>query len=102
TLSTSIACPLSVHDALPICELNVSHSGARYTSSAEDGDQTASLGIFYDYAYSDPGVKVVEVIEGGPLDRPGMNVRPGAIIMAIRSEEHTSELTSRENLVCRL
>src|SRR5690606_15774470 len=68
-------------------ELNVSHSGARYTSSAEDGDQTASLGIFYDYAYSGPGVKVVEVIEGGPLDRPGMNVRPGAIIMAIDGVE---------------
>jgi len=68
-------------------ELNVSHSGARYTSSSEDGDVTASLGIFYDYAYSGPGVKVVEVMEGGPLDRPGMNVRPGAVITAIDGVE---------------
>jgi len=64
-------------------ELNVSHSGARYSSRAENGDETASLGIFYDYAHADSGVKVVEVMQGGPLDRPGMNVRPGAVITAI-------------------
>lgn len=64
-------------------ELNVSHSGARYSSRAENGDETASLGIFYDYAHTGAGVKVVEVMEGGPLDRPGMNVKPGAIITAI-------------------
>jgi Tol biopolymer transport system component/C-terminal processing protease CtpA/Prc len=64
-------------------ELNVSHSGARYSGRAENGDATASLGIFYDYAHRSAGVKVVEVMEGGPLDRPGMNVRPGAQITAI-------------------
>lgn len=64
-------------------ELNVSHSGARYSGRAENGDQTASLGIFYDYAHRDAGVKIVEVMEGGPLDRPGMEVRPGALITAI-------------------
>src|SRR2546427_7166189 len=37
--------------------------------------------------------------EGGvPLDQPGL--RPGRI--AFRSEEHTSELQSQSNLVCRL
>lgn len=64
-------------------ELNVSHSGARYSGRAEGGDATASLGIFYDYAHRGAGVKVVEVMEGGPLDRPGMNVRPGSLITAI-------------------
>ena len=64
-------------------ELNVSHSGARYATSMENADQTASLGIFYDYAHTGAGVKVVEVMEGGPLDRPGMNVEPRAIITAI-------------------
>jgi C-terminal processing protease CtpA/Prc len=64
-------------------ELDVSHSGARYSSQSENGDQTASLGIFYDYAHRGAGVAVVEVMEGGPLDRPGMNLRPGALITAI-------------------
>ncbi len=64
-------------------ELNVSHSGARFSSRMENGDETASLGIFYDYARTEPGVEVVEVIEGGPLDRPGMDVAPGTVITAI-------------------
>ncbi len=68
-------------------ELNVSHSGARFRSQADDGDETASLGIFYDYARTDPGVEVVEVMKGGPLDRPGMDVRPGAVVTAIDGEE---------------
>lgn len=68
-------------------ELNVSHSGARYSSRTAEGDETASLGIFPDYAHRDAGVKVVEVMAGGPLDRPGMDVKPGAIITAIDGVE---------------
>lgn len=64
-------------------ELNVSHSGARYSNRPENSDETASLGIFYNYAHADSGVAIVEVMTGGPLDRPGMNVRPGAVITAL-------------------
>ncbi|MCX6569329.1 MAG: S41 family peptidase, partial [Candidatus Aminicenantes bacterium] len=67
-------------------ELNVSHSGARYGSSAENPDETASLGAFYDQTYSGPGIKIVEVIAGGPLDKAGLNVVPGMIIEAIDGE----------------
>ncbi len=67
-------------------ELNVSHSGARYSRTDSEGDATASLGIFYDQTYTGPGVKVVEVIKNGPLDRAGMNVTPGTIIEAIDGE----------------
>jgi tricorn protease len=67
-------------------ELNVSHSGARYGRSAENPDETASLGTFYDQAYSGPGVKIVEVIAGGPLDKAGLNVVPGMVIEAIDGE----------------
>lgn len=67
-------------------ELNVSHSGARYSQSGSEGDATASLGIFYDQAYAGPGIKVVEVIRNGPLDKAGMNVKPGAIIESIDGE----------------
>src|SRR5690606_42122457 len=39
-----------------------------------------------------------------PVPRPpfGRPRRPGALPVGARSEEHTSELQSRENLVCRL
>ncbi len=64
-------------------ELNVSHSGARYSSRGENGDETASLGIFFDYGRTEPGVEVVEVMKRGPLDRPGMDVKSGSVITAI-------------------
>ncbi len=67
-------------------ELNVSHSGARYGRSMENADETASLGAFYDPAYAGPGVKIVEVIAGGPLDRAGLDIVPGTIIEAIDGE----------------
>jgi tricorn protease len=67
-------------------ELNVSHSGARYAASMPNADETASLGAFYDQAYGGPGVKIVEVIAGGPLDKAGFNVAPGTVIEAIDGE----------------
>jgi len=64
-------------------ELNVSHSGARYSSSEPTDDATASLGIFYDQDYDGVGIRVVEVIRNGPLDKDGMGVEPGMIIESI-------------------
>jgi tricorn protease len=67
-------------------ELNVSHSEARYSASEPGDDATASLGVFYDQAFTGPGMEVVEVVKNGPLDRAGMNVRPGMIIESIDGE----------------
>ena len=64
-------------------ELNVSHSGARYGRTVENADETASLGAFYDTAYAGPGVKVTEVMAGGPLDKAGLNVTPGTVVESI-------------------
>ncbi|MFC1661827.1 S41 family peptidase, partial [Gemmatimonadota bacterium] len=64
-------------------ELNVSHSGARYSSSEPTDDATASLGIFYDQNYDGVGIRLVEVIENGPLDKAGMNMEPGMVIESI-------------------
>jgi tricorn protease len=64
-------------------ELNVSHSGATSNETAPTDDATASLGIFADQSYAGVGVKVEEVIHGGPLDRAGMNVKPGMIIESV-------------------
>jgi Tol biopolymer transport system component len=68
-------------------ELNVSHAGARYRPTGfENPDATASLGIFMDYDFAGPGIRVAEVIEGGPLDRAELTVAPGTIITQINGQ----------------
>jgi Tol biopolymer transport system component/C-terminal processing protease CtpA/Prc len=64
-------------------EMNVSHTGAYYSPSFPTGDQTASLGLLYDYAYSGDGVKVAEVIQGGPVDLASSSIKAGNIIEQI-------------------
>jgi len=65
-------------------ELNVSHAGARYRPTGfKNPDQTASLGIFMDYDYEGAGIRVAEVISGGPLDKAAVDVKAGDVITAI-------------------
>src|SRR5690606_40798693 len=47
------------------------------------------------------GWKVLD-FEGEPLRPVAVRTRPDLALRDVRSEEHTSELQSRENLVCRL
>ena len=72
-------------------ELNVSHSGASYVNSTPGGDATASLGVFWDQHYTGNGIKIEEVIREGPLDKAGMNVKPGMIIESIDGEAITAD-----------
>ena len=64
-------------------ELNVSHSGSRYNTSKPGDDNTASLGIFMDYSYTGNGIRIEEIIKGGPLDKSSINIKPGMIIEQI-------------------
>ena len=65
-------------------ELNGSHTGCYYSPAPLPGaDQTASLGIFIDYNYAGPGLKVAEVITGGPLDKADLRIRAGHVIEKI-------------------
>jgi Tol biopolymer transport system component/C-terminal processing protease CtpA/Prc len=67
-------------------ELNSSHSGARYNLRNREGDVTASLGIFMDYDFTGDGIKITEVIQGGPLDKSNIKVTSGMIIEQIDGE----------------
>ncbi len=67
-------------------ELNVSHTGGRYYQAGAI-EATASLGLLYDMTYADKGLKVVEVIEGGPFDRASSQVKPGCVVEKINGEE---------------
>ncbi len=65
-------------------ELNGSHTGCYYSPTpSEGGDRTASLGIFPDYGFAGPGLKVAEIITGGPLDKAALKIRAGHVIEKI-------------------
>jgi tricorn protease len=64
-------------------ELNVSHTGASYRARNPGGDSTAALGFFHDEAHFGPGVKIAEIIDGGPLVGARSVARPGMVIEKI-------------------
>jgi len=65
-------------------ELNASHTGSYYFGDPlQNGDHTASLGIFYDFNYTGRGLKIAEIIEGGPLDKAASKIKIGDIIEEI-------------------
>lgn len=71
-------------------ELNVSHTGCYYFGhSAPTSDRTAALGIFYDYSYKGEGLKIAEVVAGGPLDKADSKIRPGVILEKIDGDAIT-------------
>lgn len=73
-------------------ELNVSHTGGRYYAPASaNDDRTAGLGLLYDLAYTGPGVKVDEILLGGPFDRAGSKMSPGAVVTAINGVKLDAE-----------
>ncbi|MCZ4696436.1 peptidase S41 [Ancylomarina euxinus] len=64
-------------------ELNVSHCGARYYGGMSGADNTASLGVFFDYSYKGQGIKITEIIKNGPLDKEHIKIKSGMIIQHI-------------------
>src|SRR5690606_39720359 len=101
-LCISEICTLSLRDALPISDpvaarapgpgreelghRRFRHAPAEFPEPPLQVDVVAPL---------------VGEVEIGPFERGDGLVRPGKA-KAVRSEEHTTELQSRENLVCRL
>lgn len=66
-------------------ELNGSHTGARYYAY-NSAPGVAVLGAFYDPAYKGDGLKVQEVIAGGPLTKADSKITEGAVIETIDGE----------------
>ncbi len=71
-------------------ELNASHTGGRYRPENE-GMKTASFGLLYDETYTGEGIKVSEVIAGGPLDKAKNKIKAGDIITKINGQEIGSD-----------
>lgn len=71
-------------------ELNVSHSGGRY-SSAGGADPTASLGLIFNLTVPSEGMRIEEVVAGGPFDRATSKVKAGDVVTAINGETIKSD-----------
>lgn len=65
-------------------ELNVSHTGGYHSAGSAD-EATAELGLLFDLTWQGKGLKVAEVVKGGPFDRADSQLRGGDIITAINS-----------------
>lgn len=76
-------------------ELNASHTGGRYNPAAmggpQTGDATASLGMLYDEMHEGAGLKVMEVLEGGPITNAKTKIRKGVVIEKIDGEAVTAD-----------
>ncbi len=70
-------------------ELNVSHTGSGYRPSSRGGDATAEFGVLLDLDYKGDGLKIAEVVEGGPFDKKNSKVKAGSIIQKIDGVEIT-------------
>jgi tricorn protease len=82
-------------------ELNASHTGSGYIANFPDGDQTASLGLLYDYAAGGNGLKVVDIIAGGPFDIGKTKLKKGYLIdkidgVAITDDEDWAKLLNHK------
>src|SRR5690606_39870483 len=92
--------PLSLHDALPILAILFGIHGKYITILA---NMTHFVKIFYSCCTSSSSLDGIS-LSNSKLSTPAFSLIlcTKVICSLVRSEEHTSELQSRENLVCRL
>lgn len=68
-------------------ELNASHTGGRFNPAPSQGDdQTATLGLIYDGAYTGDGLKIVEVLKKGPFANGSTKAASGILVTAINGD----------------
>ena len=66
-------------------ELNASHTGARVYPERWP-KQTGYFGAYYDQKYTGNGLKIEEILAGGPLSHFGDKIKPGLIIEKVDGE----------------
>lgn len=73
-------------------ELNSSHSGAGFRPSNNGGDQTGALGLLYDLGSTEPGLKVMAVLPGGPFDLSDNRLKSGDFIDEIDGNQIANDV----------
>src|SRR5206468_8407805 len=100
-LTPTAISPFSLHDALPIYRAGLEDVRERFR--AGDDDEVLPAGVVD--ADTHPMGARLRIRDAPQLRADGRTVRRGAEKrrrLVLRSEEHTSELQSRSELVCRL
>ena len=64
-------------------EVNASHTGSGYRKESGPMERTSALGLIYDMSYVDGGLKVKEMLEGGPFENQTSKMKAGVIIEKI-------------------
>jgi len=64
-------------------ELNASHTGSGYRPKYPDADKTAALGLIWDVDWTGDGMRVAEVVAGGPCAKSASLIGVGTIVTAI-------------------
>lgn len=72
-------------------ELNVSHTGSGYRPRL-GGDATAEFGVLLDLDYDGDGLKIDEVVQGGPFDKKASKVVAGCVIEKIDGEPVVADM----------
>ena len=72
--------------SLMLGELNASHLGISGAPALPE-QATADLGLLFDNAYQGPGLRIAEILRGGPADRRGLALRPGDILLKLDGKE---------------
>src|SRR5690606_40915742 len=94
--------PRSLHDALPICQRLLEHeAGERLLNTLLEQFRQAGLLGNGGKQRTDSTYVIASVRDLNRLELAGRTLQAALDDIAERSEEHTSELQSRENLVCR-
>ena len=71
--------------SLMLGELNASHLGISNNLGSAD-QETADLGLVFDRTYAGPGLKITDILKGGPCDRRGLAIRSGDVLLAVDGE----------------
>ena len=82
-------------------ELNASHTGSGYRFRDPNGDNTATLGAFFEDTHQGPGLKIAEIIAGGPLEKASSKIKAGMVIekingLAIEEDNNYYPLLNRQ------
>lgn len=82
-------------------ELNASHMGCFWLHQPELADATAALGVYTDADHAGPGIKIKQVLAGGPCDLAVNPIAPGSVLtevngMPVRHGEHLHEMLNHK------
>ncbi|MES2462522.1 MAG: S41 family peptidase, partial [Armatimonadota bacterium] len=72
-----------------IGEVEASHSEVGAAPSPTPAPPTRQLGVYFDYAYSGPGIRVKEVPKRAPCSYAKTRIKPGEYIVAVDGKDVT-------------